>query len=103
MLKRIEVERDHIGRFRLELRIGARDIALEPMRLEPGALSDAEHRGVAHANARSHPTRRPVGERRGRRDLFSQAKDARLNGRAHPMVLPAGRGASASLSTPPSR
>ena len=59
--RRGEIQPDDIGRFRLEVRIVAREIALQ--RLEPRPLPDALHRHVTDAHQRGHPARGPLRER----------------------------------------
>jgi len=75
VLRRVEIEPDDVGSLRLEHRVGADDVALEPVGLEPSPLPDPEHGRGTHADARGEARCGPVRERRGRRDLFRQLQE----------------------------
>ena len=60
MLRRIEVQADHIRRLRLELGIGRPHVPFEPMRLQPGMAPRSGDNRVLHAKLPSERPRRPM-------------------------------------------
>ena len=60
VLRRIQVEPDHVGRFLLELRIVRQHVALEPMRLTAGAAPDARDQHVTDAQHLAQLARAPM-------------------------------------------
>ena len=69
MLRRVDVQPDHIGRLELEVRVVRGHVALHPMGLKPGALPDPRHHHVADPQCRRQLAAAPVrgAIRRGRR------------------------------------
>ena len=81
VLRRGEIQTDHIGCLRLEIRIGGAHVTLEAMRLEPGPLPGPLHERVAAQAERGRerpgaPLRRPV-----RRRLSRPRQDPRFESR----------------------
>jgi hypothetical protein len=79
VLRRIEVQADHIGGLRFELGIGRPHVPLESMGLQAGMLPGARDNRVLHAQL---PTERPRGpvRRAVRRGATRPRHDARLQG-----------------------
>lgn len=79
MLWRVQVEPNNIRRFRFEVGIGARFIALQPVRPEPVPLPHLRHCAVVHTHRASQAQRRPVDERFRWLGLSRQAHNLRLH------------------------
>ena len=60
VLRRIQIQTDHVGGLFFELRIVREHVALEPVRLIPRAAPDASHEHVADAQHLPQLARRPV-------------------------------------------
>lgn len=67
MLRRVQVETDHIGRLPLEVGIGGGQIPVQAVRLEPVLGPDARHPHMADAEVSRELAGAPVGRAIGRR------------------------------------
>lgn len=85
-----------IGR-RAVARVGAGDVALQAMGLEPGPPPDPVHRHVVESQARRQAARGPVGKRRWR-GLLGEGEDLRFERRGTRSPRPL-RGASCRPAT----
>ena len=89
----MQVEPQDVGRLPLEVRVGARDVALQPVGFQPCALPHAMHRGGAHAEALGEAADGPVGVGRrgrplGRRDDLGFARGTQPIGAARARRIP---------------
>ena len=75
------IEADDVGGFGFKIRIIARHVASHPVRLQPGALPDPCHHGVAHLEPPRQPSRAPVGGVIGRGQA-GRRQDLALQGRS---------------------
>jgi hypothetical protein len=60
VLWRIDIEPDHVGSLAFEVRVIAGHIALEPVRLKPGALPDPRHHHVVDPQGAGQLAAAPV-------------------------------------------
>jgi len=78
VIQRIDVQPNHVGRLGLEVRIVRLHVALEPMRLQPGALPRFGHEVVMNLEPAAQLPRTPV-RAAIRRRLPGQLQDTRFH------------------------
>ena len=81
MCRRVQIQPNDVGRFLLKVRVVARHVAIEPLRLEAMLGPHSRHHHMTHLELCSQPARAPLRGPVGRRMLERPFQNARLQRR----------------------